>query len=73
MGVRRCKKEDLKRIARVTGATLVSTFADMDGNESFDTSMLGYVWCGVLCRKSTPTADTANFFWIVRFDLLHTF
>lgn len=43
MGVRRCKKEDLKRIARVTGAQLVSTLADMDGNESFDASMLGCV------------------------------
>jgi T-complex protein 1 subunit alpha len=41
MGVRRCKKEDLKRIARVTGAQLISSLADMDGGESFDASMLG--------------------------------
>ncbi len=42
MAVRRCTKEDLKRIAKCTGATLVSTLANLEGEESFDTSMLGY-------------------------------
>ncbi|KNC80134.1 T-complex protein 1 subunit alpha [Sphaeroforma arctica JP610] len=42
MGIRRCKKEDLKRIARITGATLISSLADMEGDESFDASSLGY-------------------------------
>ena len=41
MGVRRCKKADLKRIAKATGGTLVSTLANLEGEESFDASMLG--------------------------------
>lgn len=30
-----------RRIAKSTGATIVSTLADLDGNESFDASSLG--------------------------------
>lgn len=56
MAVRRCKKEDLKRIARATGgkfilckiiryflflATLVSSLVNMEGEETFDASLLG--------------------------------
>ncbi|XP_011403429.1 PREDICTED: T-complex protein 1 subunit alpha-like [Amphimedon queenslandica] len=41
MGVRRVKKEDLKRIARATGATLVVSMANMEGEETFDSSLLG--------------------------------
>jgi len=41
MGVRRCLKADLKRIAAATGATLCTSLADLEGNESFDASMLG--------------------------------
>uniref|UniRef100_A0A915HPU8 T-complex protein 1 subunit alpha n=1 Tax=Romanomermis culicivorax TaxID=13658 RepID=A0A915HPU8_ROMCU len=41
MGVRRCKKQDLKRIAKATGATLVSSLAGMEGEEIFEPSMLG--------------------------------
>lgn len=41
MGVRRCKKEDLRRIARATGATMVSTLSNLDGEESFESSYLG--------------------------------
>lgn len=41
IGVRRCKKADLKRIARATGATMVLTLANLEGEESFDASMLG--------------------------------
>ena len=41
MAVRRCKKEDLKRIAKITGASLISTLANLEGEESFDASMLG--------------------------------
>jgi T-complex protein 1 subunit alpha len=41
MGVRRCKKEDLRRIAKATGGQVVLTLADMDGEESFDASSLG--------------------------------
>lgn len=42
MAVRRCRKEDLKRIAKATGGTLISSMVDMDGNEAYDTSYLGY-------------------------------
>merc|ERR1719218_554266 len=33
IAVRRCKKEDLRRIAKLTGGTLMITLADMEGNE----------------------------------------
>merc|ERR1719161_387108 len=42
IAVRRCKKEDLRRIAKLTGGTLMITLADMEGNETFDASMLGH-------------------------------
>lgn len=41
MAVRRCKKEDLRRIAKATGATLVSALSDLNGDEKFDPSSLG--------------------------------
>lgn len=41
MGVRRCKKEDLRRIARATGATLVSSMSNLEGEETFESSYLG--------------------------------
>ncbi|TID29937.1 hypothetical protein CANINC_001448 [Pichia inconspicua] len=42
MAVRRCKKEDLKRIARATGATLVGNMSNMEGDETFESTYLGY-------------------------------
>lgn len=41
MAVRRCLKMDLKRIAKATGGQLLLSMANMDGEESFDASMLG--------------------------------
>lgn len=41
MAVRRCKKVDLKRIAKATGATLLTTLCNMEGEESFEPSCLG--------------------------------
>ncbi|PGH13263.1 T-complex protein 1 subunit alpha [Polytolypa hystricis UAMH7299] len=41
MGVRRCKKEDLRRIAKATGATLVSSLSDLNGDEKFEATSLG--------------------------------
>lgn len=41
MAVRRCKKEDLRRIAKATGATLVNTLSDLNGDEKFEASNLG--------------------------------
>lgn len=42
MGVRRCKKEDLRRIAKATGATLVSSLSDLNGDEKFEAASLGH-------------------------------
>eukprot|EP00800_Vazella_pourtalesii_P018646 TRINITY_DN6070_c0_g1_i1.p1 TRINITY_DN6070_c0_g1~~TRINITY_DN6070_c0_g1_i1.p1 ORF type:complete len:560 (-),score=134.55 TRINITY_DN6070_c0_g1_i1:323-1891(-) len=42
MVVRRCKRDDLKRIARMTGGQLCSTLANMEGEESFEASLLGH-------------------------------
>merc|ERR1712233_194339 len=41
MAVRRCKKQDLKRIAKATGATFVTSLANVEGEESFEATMLG--------------------------------
>lgn len=41
MAVRRCKKIDLKRIAKATGATLMSSLATLEGAEAFESSQLG--------------------------------
>lgn len=41
MAVRRCRKEDLRRIARATGGTLVSSLANLEGEESFEPTLLG--------------------------------
>jgi len=42
IAVRRCKKEDLRRIAKATGATLVSSLSDLNGDEKFEASSLGH-------------------------------
>lgn len=42
MAVRRCKKEDLRRIAKATGATMLSTLSDLNGDERFEPSYLGH-------------------------------
>ncbi|PSK59300.1 T-complex protein 1 subunit alpha [Elsinoe australis] len=41
IAVRRCKREDLRRIAKATGATLVSALSDLNGDEKFESSNLG--------------------------------
>ena len=41
LACRRVPKDDLKRIARATGATVIVALADMEGNETFDPSCLG--------------------------------
>lgn len=42
IAVRRVRKEDMRHIAKATGATMVSTFADMEGEETYDSSFLGH-------------------------------
>jgi T-complex protein 1 subunit alpha len=39
---KRVTREDLCRIAKATGAEIVLALADIEGNETFETSMLGY-------------------------------
>ncbi|XP_060527428.1 T-complex protein 1 subunit alpha [Cylas formicarius] len=41
MAVRRVKKADLKRIAKATGATFLTSLTNMEGEESFEASMVG--------------------------------
>lgn len=41
MAVRRCKKADLKRIAKATGAQFLTSLSNMEGEETFDASYLG--------------------------------
>lgn len=41
MGLRRVEKGDMRRIARMTGATVITTLAQPDGSETFDKSSLG--------------------------------
>ncbi|XP_078033062.1 chaperonin containing TCP1 subunit 1 [Augochlora pura] len=41
MAIRRCKKADLKRIAKATGAQFITSLTNMDGEESFDPNFLG--------------------------------
>lgn len=41
MAVRRCRKEDLRRIAKATGGQLISSMANLEGDETFETSYLG--------------------------------
>ena len=41
IAMRRISAEDLRRIAKATGATVASTMADMEGNEKFDPKWLG--------------------------------
>ncbi|XP_044757547.1 T-complex protein 1 subunit alpha [Coccinella septempunctata] len=41
MGVRRVKKADLRRIAKATGATFITSLTNMEGEEVFDASMMG--------------------------------
>ena len=38
---RRCNKDDLKRLAKATGGKVVTTMADMEGEESFEEGSLG--------------------------------
>ncbi|KAI9508482.1 T-complex protein 1 [Russula earlei] len=41
MAVRRCRKEDLRRIAKATGGQLVSSLVNLEGEETFEASYLG--------------------------------
>ena len=42
MGLRRIEKSDLKRIAKLTGAKIITTMANSEGLESFDEASIGH-------------------------------
>ena len=42
MGLRRIEKSDMRRIAKLTGATIVTTMANAEGVESFDPANAGH-------------------------------
>ncbi|KAH9618798.1 hypothetical protein KSS87_018759 [Heliosperma pusillum] len=42
IAVRRVRKDDMRHVVKATGATMVTTFADMEGEETFDSSLLGH-------------------------------
>jgi T-complex protein 1 subunit alpha len=42
IAVRRVSEHDMKRIAKATGASMVASMADLAGDESFDSSLLGH-------------------------------
>lgn len=58
IGIRRVEKDDLKRIAKVTGGTVITSFADLEGNESFDPKYLGEA--EEVCEE-TLASDNATF------------
>lgn len=41
MAVRRVKKDDMKRIAKASGATFISSLSNLEGEETFEPSFLG--------------------------------
>jgi len=41
IAARRCNKDDLRRIAKATGGSVVTSLADLQGEESFDPAYLG--------------------------------
>lgn len=53
MAVRRCKKSDLKNMAKATGGQLIVSMSDMEGEEVFDANKLGQVCvCSILILQS---------------------
>tara|TARA_B110000240_G_scaffold19338_1_gene19670 strand:+ start:5095 stop:6888 length:1794 start_codon:yes stop_codon:yes gene_type:complete len=52
---RRVPKDDLRRVAKATGAQILLTLADMEGNESFDAASLGT--CGEVCEDRVSDDD----------------
>ena len=41
MGLRRVSKSDIRKVAKASGATLITTLSNMEGNETFEKSSLG--------------------------------
>ena len=45
MGLRRVEKSDLRKIAKSTGASIITTMANNEGNETFEESSVGKAEC----------------------------
>jgi T-complex protein 1 subunit alpha len=41
LGLRRVSKSDIRKIAKCSGASLVTTLSNVEGSESFDPALLG--------------------------------
>merc|ERR1712216_661007 len=52
---RRVPKDDLRRVAKATGAQILLTLADMEGAETFDPASLGT--CGEVCEERVSDDD----------------
>jgi len=52
---RRVPKDDLRRVAKATGAQILLTLADMEGNETFDPESLGS--CAEVCEDRVSDDD----------------
>ena len=48
-------KDDLRRVAKATGAQIILTLSDMEGNETFDPSCLGT--CAEVCEERVSDDD----------------
>jgi T-complex protein 1 subunit alpha len=57
---RRCNKDDLKRLAKATGGKVVTTMADMEGEESFDVESLGN--CSAAREVRVGDGEMLNFY-----------
>ncbi|KAF3440048.1 hypothetical protein FNV43_RR18326 [Rhamnella rubrinervis] len=77
IAVRRVKKEDMRHVAKATGATMISTFADMEGEETFEPSLLGIADevveerisdDDVVMIKGTKTTSGANDYMLDEMD-----
>lgn len=58
-GLRRVDKQDLRRIAKASGASIVTTLASAEGEESFDPSLLGE--CKTVYEESLGDNDFVFF------------
>jgi T-complex protein 1 subunit alpha len=55
IGIRRVSNGDLSRIAKLTGATVISTMATPEGEEVFESSFLGE--CDEVCEEAVGDND----------------
>ena len=59
LGLRRVEKADLYRIAKLTGATVITTMATFEGDEVFEAKSLGE--CALVTEKAVGDNDFVFF------------